>query len=117
MASFERLCPRPGCFICKRFDGAGRQVGTSTLTYSPCHVPRITRGTLCATAHLTKWVFGVCLGGPAKRAGHKEGKLNVLLLSASTVSVAELVVKLRGTDAEWLFRHSPRRKRLDLGYC
>ncbi len=27
------------------------------------------RGTLCATAQLTKWVFGVCLDGPAKRAG------------------------------------------------
>ncbi len=28
---------------------------------------------LCSSviAHLTKWVFGVCLSGPAKRAGHR----------------------------------------------
>ena len=25
---------------------------------------------VCATAYLTKWVFGVCLCGPSKRVGH-----------------------------------------------
>ncbi len=59
-----------GCFICKRFDVAGRQLGTSTLTYNPCHVPRNTRGTrLCYRSPNQNRCFGVCLGGPAKRAG------------------------------------------------
>ncbi len=73
IASSNVLCPRPDCFICQRFDGAGWHEGTSTLNVHPYvtyHVTLVIH--VCATAHLTKWVFGVCLGGPSKRAGHRK---------------------------------------------
>ena len=44
---------------------------TPTVTY---HVTLVVH--VCATPHLTKWIFGVCLGGPAKRVGPRRENNN-----------------------------------------
>jgi len=63
---------------------------------------------VCATTHLTKWVFGVCLDGPAKRSRPRRENLHLTtlfhwdtLLPANTNSITPETIEAnipRGTD-------------------